>query len=113
MEEHINKKAKHRRPRGQLVPLGSKPGYPTGKQDYGIRVPLRERGTDGRNKSHYATLRCVTEPQAYKHKDMLIAQIDAGEFFVPREMTIKEFAEEWLGEKKRQRLKPNTIYAYG
>jgi hypothetical protein len=56
---------KTRRPRGQVLPLGDR--------SYGIRVQTRERGADGRYKTHYETISGVTERQAYKHKEKLLA----------------------------------------
>jgi integrase len=104
---------KKRRTRGQVVPLGSQPGYASGRQDFGIRIPLKERGANGRNKSHYETLRNATRFQAEKRLNALLAKVDAGEFFTARKITVDEFSEEWIKQKERDGLKQKTIYTYG
>jgi integrase len=104
---------KKRRQRGQVVPLGSRPGHTGERQDFGIRVPLKERGQNGRNKSHYETIRNVTPFQAEKYLTSLLAKIDAGEFFTVRKITVQDFNAEWLKQKSRDGLKLQTIYNYG
>lgn len=106
------KKEKVRRARGSVISLGSQPGYPPGRQDFGIRVPLKERAANGRNKSHYETVHNVTPFQAEKYKNNLLAKIDAGEFFVARAITLKDFAAEWLQQKARLGLKDSALLAY-
>lgn len=101
-----------RRTRGQVIPLGSQPGYTGEKQDFGIRVPLKERGTNGRNKSHYETIHNVTLFQATKHLNSLLAKVDAGGFFTAKKITVEDFCKEWLAQKERDRLKLQTVYHY-
>jgi integrase len=96
---------KKRRPRGQVVPLGDR--------TYGIRVQTKERGPNGRSKTHYETISGVTQLQAEKHKERLLAQIDAGLFFQPAPMTFVALVTEWLEQKKRAGLRPASLYTYG
>jgi integrase len=99
-----SEKEKKRRQRGQVIDLGDK--------TFGIRVPLKERGTNGRSKTHYETVRNMTEPQAYKHKEKLLARIDAGLFFTAASMKMTKFIDEWVAQKKLQGLKPDSIETY-
>jgi integrase len=103
---------KKRRRRGQIIPRGPQPGYKPGREDFGIRVPLNERGQDGRGKSHYETLRNVTSFQAEKRLGQLLARIDGGEFFTAKKITVKDFGKEWLAQRERDGLKKQSIYNY-
>ncbi|MDQ3820940.1 MAG: N-terminal phage integrase SAM-like domain-containing protein, partial [Acidobacteriota bacterium] len=106
------KKEKVRRARGSVIPLGPQPGYKAGRQDFGIRIPLKERGANGRNKTHYETLRNTTEREAYKYKDQLLAQIDSGQFIQTKSIKMSDLLDEWIKEKERQKLKPDSLYTY-
>ncbi|MDQ3820683.1 MAG: site-specific integrase [Acidobacteriota bacterium] len=109
----MTEKEKKRRARGQVIPLGSQPGYKPNRQDFGIRVPLKERGSNGRSRTHYETIHNVTESQAEGHRSHLLFLIDRGEFFVARKITVEDFSKEWLKQKERDGLKRQTLYNYG
>lgn len=100
----MEEKEKKRRQRGSVIPLGD--------NTYGIRVPLPERGRSGRNKTHYETIRNVTPLQAEKYKDKLLARIDAGLFFKPKAGKLSTLLDEWLEQKRRQKLKPDSLRTY-
>jgi integrase len=95
---------KKHRPRGQVVPLGDR--------CFGIRVQTRERGANGRSKTHYETISNVTPLQADKHKEKLLAQIDAGLFFQPALLTFAALRTEWLKQKERDQLSPASLNSY-
>lgn len=99
---------RRRRKRGQLIPLE---GDRRSCREWGIRVPLKERGTSGRHATHYETFR-GTENQAEKRKDALLAQIEAGLLFRPEPMTFSALVEEWLEQKRREGRRTSTLYAY-
>lgn len=98
-----------RRPRGQVIPLGS--GDRRTCRDWGVRVPLKERGPNGRHATHYETFH-GTETQAEKRKDRLLAEVEAGLLFRPAPMTVSALLDEWLEQKRREGKRPATIYAY-
>lgn len=95
---------KKRRPRGQVIPLGDR--------SFGIRVPLKERGPNGRFKTHYETLYDTTERKAEKRRDELLAQIEAGLFFRPAPLTVSALVDEWLEQKRREGKRPASLYTY-
>lgn len=97
------------RQRGQVIPLD---GDAQACRVWGIRVPLKEKGKDGRHRTHYETIRGKTELQATKYKDSLLAQIDAGLFFKTAPLTVLDLTTEWLTQKKRGKLKPDSIETY-
>jgi integrase len=97
-----------RRPRGQLIPLA---GDRRTCRDWGIRVPLKERGANGRHLTHYETFR-GTEIQAQKRKDKLLAEIEAGLFFRPEPLTVSALVDEWLEQKMREGKRPATLNTY-
>jgi integrase len=101
MEE---KKEAAPRKRGQVIPLGNR--------TFGIRVPLKEKGKGGRQKTHYETVRGMTPIQAEKYKEKLLAKIDAGLWFTVADMTFETLKKEWLEQKRRKKLSPKTIYSY-
>lgn len=96
---------KPRRLRGQVIPLGDR--------SFGVRVPLKERGRNGRHKTHYETLYNTTEAKAEKYKEVLLARIDAGLFFSPAPKTVSAVLDEWLEQKKRDGARHATLYTYG
>jgi integrase len=95
---------KKRRPRGQVLPLGDR--------IYGVRVPTRECGPNGRFRTHYETICGVTKRQAHRYKDKLLAQIEAGLFFSPAPLTFAALLSEWLKQKERERLSPASLDTY-
>jgi integrase len=92
------------RPRGQVEDLGA------GK--FRVRVPLRERGPSGRSRTHSEILHNSTPLKAAKRRDALMAQIDAGVFFVPAPITVRALSEEWMTQQRRKDLAVTTVTAY-
>lgn len=97
-----------RRPRGQIIPL-ARGGRAC--RDWGIRVPLKERGTMGRHLTHYETFR-GTETQAEKRKEKLLAEVEAGLFFRPAPLTVSALIDEWLEQKVREGKRPASLNTY-
>ena len=93
-----------RRPRGQVIPLGDR--------SFGVRVPLKERGPNGRHRTYYETLHDTTERKAERRRDELLAQIAAGLLCRPAPMTVSALLDEWLDQKRREGVRPATLYAY-
>jgi hypothetical protein len=77
---------KRRRPRGQVIPYGG------GK--FRIRVPLKEKGPNGRARTHSEMLYNSTPLKAEKRRNELMALADAGLLFTPAPLTVKALAEE-------------------
>jgi integrase len=98
-----------RQPRGQVIPLGS--GNRRSCREWGVRVPLKERGANGRHATHYETF-FGTENQAEKRKDKLLAEVEAGLFFRPAPLTVGALLDEWLEQKKREGKRPASYYSY-
>lgn len=93
-----------RRRRGQVIPLGDK--------SFAVRVPLKERASNGRHLTHYEVINGTTELKAHRRKDELLAQIEAGLFFRPAPLTVSQLVEEWIEQKKRAGLRHASIYTY-
>jgi integrase len=98
-----------RRTRGQVIPLD---GNRRSCRDWGIRVPLKERGPNGRHATHYETFR-GTELQAGKRKDKLLAEVEADLLDKPAPMTVSALIKEWLEQKRREGKRTSTLNAYG
>ncbi|HST53503.1 MAG TPA: site-specific integrase [Pyrinomonadaceae bacterium] len=97
-----------RRARGQTIPLD---GDRRSCRSWGVRVPLKERGMNGRHATHYETF-YGTEIQAEKRKEKLLAQVEAGLLFRPAPLTVDSLLDEWLEQKRREGKRHATIYAY-
>ena len=97
-----------RRPRGQVIPLD---GDSRSCRTWGIRVPLKERGANGRHLTHYETFR-GTELKAEKRRDELLEQVEAGLFFRPAPLTVSALVDEWLEQKKREGKRPASLNTY-
>jgi integrase len=97
-----------RRARGQVIPLD---GNHRTCRSWGIRVPLKERGSNSRHQTHYETFH-GTELKAQKRKDELLAQVEAGLFFRPAPLTVGDLLDEWLEQKRRDGKRHTTLYTY-
>lgn len=95
---------KKRRPLGQVIPLG--------ERSFGVRVPLKERGPNGRHKPHYETLHDTTLRKAERRRDELLAQVEAGLLFRPAPLTVSALVDEWLEQKRREGRRPATLETY-
>ncbi|HYH85389.1 MAG TPA: tyrosine-type recombinase/integrase [Pyrinomonadaceae bacterium] len=97
-----------RRTRGQVIPLE---GNRRTCRAWGIRVPLKERGRNGRHATHYETF-SGTELRATKRRDDLLAQVEAGLLFRPAPLTVSALVAEWLEQKRREGKRTASLYAY-
>jgi integrase len=85
---------------------------PLGNRSFGIRVPLKERGPNGRHKTHYETIHDTTERRAERRRLDLREQLEAGLMFRPAPMTVSALFDEWLAQKEREGVRPATLYTY-
>jgi integrase len=97
-----------RRRRGQVIPLD---GDRETCRAWGIRVPTKERGTNGRHATHYETY-YGTELKAEKRKERLLAEVEAGLLFRPAPLTLSALIDDWLEQKKREGKRIASLYAY-
>ncbi len=100
---------KTRRARGQVIPLDG--GNRSKCRAWGIRVPTKERGQNGRHSTHYETFH-GTDSQADKRREKLLAEVEAGLLFRPAPLTFTALLDEWLEQKRREGARTATLYAY-
>ncbi|MDQ3742874.1 MAG: phage integrase SAM-like domain-containing protein [Acidobacteriota bacterium] len=95
---------KGNRQRGQVEDRGG------GK--FRVRVPLREKGPNGRAHTYSEMLYHSTPEKADARRKELVTLINAGAFFTPAPITVKTLSEEWLIQQKRKRLAHATLNNY-
>jgi integrase len=94
---------KNTRQRGQVKDLG--------RGSYRIAISLGTR-PDGSRPYHNETMHNTTEPKALKRVTMILAQVDAGTYFVADKQSLKELLVEWIDRLRRRGLKRSTLEAY-
>ncbi len=92
-----------RRRRGQIIELDS--------TTFRIRVPLGRHLNKSRG-YHNETLYSTTKTKAEKRVTQVLSEIDSGIYFAPSKMTVEEFSNEWLEQKKRDGIRAVTLIGY-
>lgn len=95
---------KGQRQRGQVEDRGG------GK--FRVRVPLREKGPEGRTRTYSEMLYHSTPEKARDRLKELVTLINAGALFTPAPITVKTLSEEWMIQQKRKRLAVTTLNNY-
>lgn len=66
-------------------------------------------GPDGRRQYHRKTLRDSTEAKAWKYARGVATSADAGEYFTPVRVSVKQHCKEWLDRQRRDGIRQTTL----